>query len=373
MKSTKDEIAKWISELANHFKNCDDENLLDKYAILPNQHGTFMHKSEIFLDDGSVDDVLKDAAMYSGADIRDKMLYNGISLELPLNRIISLEHIAPTITSFVRSNSKTISKPSYEGWKTFRATSVWLRKHHKENRVNKCFKELIENIHWFYDDEEISESMAKTEKYDEVLKKYHVADINELATILASYSVSVEGKTNSETVSISKELLAQWGITSEEELQKALSSNVFGTAQVHRSRSDPELFNYVITILNRAKNNIINYLYEHEDYTFDKENLQFIGNTIFRVHKLGHEIYIIARPSDFDQVILYYDTEIDLLDFDKDCELWVENGTDPIPKKITLSQGDGAAAVRGRRPLLYGEEECSRPQRILSPIKRRQA
>ena len=330
------EIAGWISELTNHFKNCEDESLLDKYAILPNQHGVFMRKSEIFLDDGSVNDVLKDAAMYSGTDIREKMLCNGIFLELPSNRIISLDYVAPAITAFVRNNSKTISKLSFEGWETFRATSAWLRKYRKDSRVSKCFKELIENIHWFYDDDEISESMAKTEKYDEVLKKYNVADINELTTILASYSVT--GTTDSGTISISKELLAQWGITSEEELRKALSNNVFGSAQIHHSTSDPELFNYVTKILNRAKNNIINYLYEHDDYTFDKENLQFIGNTIFRVRKLGHEVYIIARPSDFEQVILYYDTEIDLLDFDKDCELWVESEADPIPKKITLGR-----------------------------------
>ncbi len=330
------EIAGWISGLTNHFKNCEDESLLDKYAILPNQHGVFMRKSEIFLDDGSVDDVLKDAAIYSGTDVREKMLCNGIFLELPSNRIISLEYAAPAITAFVRNNSKTISKLSFEGWETFRATSAWLRKYRKDSRVSKCFKELIENIHWFYDDEEISESMAKTEKYDEVLKKYNVADINELATILASHSVA--GTTDSGTISISKELLAQWGITSEEELRKALSNNVFGSAQIHHSTSDPEFFNYVIKILNRAKNNIINYLYEHNDYTFDKENLQFIGNTIFRVRKLGHEIYIIARPSDFEHVILYYDTEIDLLEFDKDCELWVENGVDPVPKKITLGR-----------------------------------
>lgn len=330
------EVAEWISGLTNHFKNCEDERLLDKYAILPNQHGVFMRKSEIFLDDGSVDDVLKDAAMYSGTDVREKMLCNGIFLELPSNRIISLEYVAPAITAFVRNSSKTISKMSFEGWETFRATSAWLRKYRKDSRVNKCFKELIENIHWFYDDEEISESMAKTEKYDEVLKKYNVADINELATILASHSVA--GTTDSGTISISKELLAQWGITSEEELRKALSNNVFGSAQIHHSTSDPELFNYVIKILNRAKNNIINYLYEHDDYTFDKENLQFIGNTIFRVRKLGQEIYIIARPSDFEQVILYYDTEIDLLDFDKDCELWVESEADPIPQKITLGR-----------------------------------
>ena len=44
---------------------------------------------------------------------------------------------------------------------------------------------------------------------------------------------------------ISKELLAQWGITSEEELRKALEKNVFGSAQIHNSSSSAELFDYV--------------------------------------------------------------------------------------------------------------------------------
>jgi len=330
------DVAEWIAKLANYLKTCDAESLLDKYAILPNQHGAFMRRSEIFIDDGSVEEVLKDAARYSGVDIRNKMLYNGINLELPSTRIISLEYIAPSIITFIRNNSKTICSPSYDGWETFRETSTWLINHRKDSKVNKCFKELIENIHLFYDDEEISESMAKSEKYDEILKQYNVSDINELATILASHSaVTLSDNT---TINISKELLAQWGITSEEELKKALSNHIFGSAPIHRSTSDPDMFNYVVKILDRAKKNIIDYLYKHDDYTFDKENIMFIANTIFRVNKLGHEIYIIARPSDFEQVILYYDTEIDLLDFDKDCELWVESEADPIPKKITLGR-----------------------------------
>ena len=330
------EVAEWIFALANHLKNCENDNLLDKYAVLPNQHGSFMRKSEIFLDDGSVDDILKDASMYTGDDVRAKMLFEGISLDLPPNRVVSLENVAQGITSFVRSNNKSISKLGYEIWETFRNTSIWIRNHRKDGRVSKCFKELIDNFHWFYDDEEIAESMAKSEQYDEILKKYNITDMKELATILDSHSVALA--TGSETISISKELLAQWGITSEEELRKALEKNVFGSAQIHRSTSSAELFDYVKSILNRAKTNIINYLNVHDDYEFDKDNIQFIANTIFRVRKLGHEIYIIARPSDFEQIILYYDTEIDLLDFDKDCELWVEDGIDPIPKKITLGR-----------------------------------
>jgi len=330
------EVVEWVSKLANHFRICEDDNLLDKYAVLPNQNGDFMRKSEIFLDDGSVNEILKDAAMYSENDIRQKMLFRGITLELPSNRIISLESVAPAITAYVRNNNKSISKQNFEVRETFRNTCAWIRNNRKDSKVSKCFKELIENLHWFYDDEEIAESMAKSEQYDEVLKKYNVADINELANILASHpSVNTA---ESETISISKELLAQWGIASEEELRKALSKNVFGSAQIHHSTNSAELFSYVKNILNRSRINIVNFLHAHDDYEFDKDNLQLIANTIFRVRKLGQEIYIIARPSDFEQIILYYDTEIDLLDFDKDCELWVENGVDPIPKKITLGR-----------------------------------
>ncbi|MFE4711901.1 ATP-binding protein [Paenibacillus sp. NPDC056722] len=330
------EVAEWVSKLANHFRICEDENLLDRYAVLPNQIGDFMCKSAIFFDDGSLNEILKDAATYSGNDVREKMLFEGIAIELPLNRTISLETIAPTITDYVRNNNKSIRLNDFELRETFRNTCAWIRDNRKDSRVSKCFKELIENLHWFYDDEEIAESMAKSEQYDEVLKRYNVADINELANILATQSSA-----GSEAISISKELLAQWGISSEEELRKALSKNVFGSAQIHQSTNSAELFSYVKNILNRSRTNIVNFLYEHDDYEFDKDNLQLIentANTIFRVRKLGREIYIIARPSDFEQIILYYDTEIDLLDFDKDCELWVENEVDPIPKKITLGR-----------------------------------
>lgn len=330
------EVAEWVSKLVNHFRICDAENLLDKFTVLPNQNGDFMSKSEIFLHDGSLNEILKDAAMYSSDDVREKMLFEGIELELPLNRTISLESVAPIITEYVRNNNKSIRSKDFEVRETFRNTCTWIRDNRKDGRVSKCFKELIENLHWFYDDEEIAESMAKSERYDEVLKKYNVADVNELANILASQS-----SVGSETISISIELLAQWGISSEEELSKALSKNVFGSTHIHQSTNSAEFFSYVEKILNRSRINIANYLYEHDDYEFDKDNLQLIkntANTIFRVRKLGQEIYIIARPSDFEQIILYYDTEIDLLDFDKDCELWVENEADPIPKKITLGR-----------------------------------
>lgn len=161
------EVAEWVLKLANHLTICENDNLLDKYAVLPNQCGVFMRKSEIFFDDGSVNEILKDAAMYSENDVRQKMLFREIILDLPSNRIISLESVAPAITAFVRTNNKNISKQDCEMRETFRNTSRWIRDHRSDARVSKCFKELIENFHWFYDDEEIAESISKSEQYDD--------------------------------------------------------------------------------------------------------------------------------------------------------------------------------------------------------------
>jgi hypothetical protein len=292
-----------------------------------------MRKGEAFFDDGSVNDVLKEAAKYSENDVRDKLLYKGISIDLPPIRTVSLETVAPSITAFVRKNSKDICKQGFEGWDVFRRTSVWIRDNRENSRVKKCFEELIGNFHWFYDDEEIAKNMEKSEQYDEMLTKYNISNISELESILAAHSTT--GASESGSINISLELLAQWGITSEDELNRVLEMNFFGAA-VHHSTNNAELFSHGNDILNRARNNIINYLDAHEDYEFDKDNPQMLGRTIFRVRKFGHEIYIIARPSDYEQVILYYDAEIALLEHDKDCELWVENGVDPDPKKITL-------------------------------------
>jgi len=329
-------VTDWISSLISLLVKNEEGNLLDKYSLLPNQYGFFNRRDEIFLDNLGLNEILKDAAKCSGDDVREKLLSRGITLSLPQNRTISLANIAPTITSYVRNNHKDIGKQSSEIREIFRNTSIWIRDNRKDDKVSRYFKELIENFHWFYDDDEIAEGMAKSEQYDDVMKKYNIADINELTAILASHSVA--SSSNNEGIIISKELLAQWGITSEEELNKALLRNVFGSANIHHSTSNSELFSYVKSILDRSKNNIINFLDKHSDYELDKNNLQFIATTIFRVRKFGQEIYIIARPSDFEQVILYYDTERDLLEYDKDCELWVEDGSVLPPQKITLGK-----------------------------------
>ena len=128
-------------------------------------------------------------------------------------------------------------------------------------------------------------------------------------------------------------MLAQWAITTDEELQKGLASRVIGPEFVYTSGKSIEMFKFVQEILERTKQNVIKHLSEQHEY--DLSNITFLSKTIFVVNKHGEQIYIIARPSDYDQVIIYYDFEKDVLDFQKDWELWVENGTD-TPQRITF-------------------------------------
>lgn len=60
--------------------------------------------------------------------------------------------------------------------------------------------------------------------------------------------------------------------------------------------------------------------------------LNFWIKLFFVVKKYDKDVCIIACPSDYDFVVLYYDTEKDILDYQADWELWGENGKDDFVK-----------------------------------------
>ena len=205
-----------------------------------------------------------------------------------------------------------------------------MRENERDENVKKVFALLYANLHWFYNDEDIAANMQKVEEYDSVLSKYGVKDIQQLDNILSKSKTANESK-----IEITPELLALWGITCEEELNKALQNNLLGENFIYVPSNDKEKFNYVQSILQRSKDNIMKYLNSLEEY--DVSELIEIAKTVFLIRKNGEEIYIIPRPSDYNQVVIYYNSELDVLDYEKDCELWVENGFD-VPVKLTFGK-----------------------------------
>jgi len=322
----------WLSKFIQILVKYEQENLLDRIAILPNQYGDFKKCAELSLDSGEIEEILKDACKYAGYDVRKTLLLKDIYLDLPKNRTVYLENISDKITKYVKENKNSIGQNDSEEKEVFQKTYLWLRENPDKVMVKKCFKDLLANLHWFYNDNDIAENMSRVEEYNDILRKYGVTGMQELEKILSRSDIESNSR---EAVEISKELLAQWGIATEDDLSRALANNILGADFIHNSKIDFEMFSYVKEILARSQKNIIEYLSKQPEY--DVSDYIEISKTIFIVKKHNTQIYIIARPSDYGQIILYYDSELDVLDYEKDCELWVEDG-ESDPQKITFGK-----------------------------------
>ncbi|WP_393947795.1 sacsin N-terminal ATP-binding-like domain-containing protein [Lysinibacillus sp. PWR01] len=328
--SNSQEAVNWLSRFIDFIKKYKNEFLLDRFSILPNQYGIFKKSTELSLDSGELEEILKDASKYSGYDVREDMLLKDIDLHLPKNRTVYLEDLSEKITKFVKENKNNIGHNNDLVKEVFNKFYLWLRENTEYQKVNEYFKELLSNLHWFYNDNDIAENISKVEKYNDILQKYSVSGIQELENILENSALQSVASTK---VEISAELLAQWGISNEDDLNRALANNIINAEFIHDSKRSIAMFNYVKEILERSKNNILTYLSKREEY--DVSDPIEISDTIFVIRKNNVDIYLITRPSDYNQIILYYQSEIDMLDYEKDCELWVEDGLSQ-PQKITF-------------------------------------
>lgn len=322
----------WLSDFIEYVNRSGYDNLLDrkKHPILPNQNGKLVSKEDLFLDD-ELDDVLKDLTLYAGYDVRNELLAKEVYLELPSNREKHNEDLAPYITQYVKAYHRQ-DRSQNESLKNFLKTLfIWIDEN--PEKAQKLFPEIYENKHWLYDDKEIAINMKKAEAYDNLLEKYNISSPDKLEHILMqtdNEKGSVAGKEE-----LTEDLLIQLGIYSEEKLNDALGNGFFADNFIHRSEQIDFKFEFVTQILERSKTKVLEYLGTKKEY--DLNGIIEVDKTIFLIKKNGEEIFLLARPSDYEQVILYYDSEKDVLDYEKDWELWVENGVDQ-PQKITFGK-----------------------------------
>lgn len=202
--------------------------------------------------------------------------------------------------------------------------------------MTKHFRRLSKHIYWLYNDDDIAANMEKADQLDSLLSKYGISDANNLEKILEKAQQS-EAAEDTATIEINQELLSQYGISTEEGLKKALDNGIFGENFAHYSGSYGDCFSFVQTILERSKKNVINYLSSLSDDGYDLTDILEIAPTIYVIKKHDQEIYLMIRPSDYNQVIIYYDSEFDLLDYKTDWELWVEDGKSE-PQKLTFGK-----------------------------------
>lgn len=300
-----------------------------KNPILPNQKGNFTIKENIFLDD-EIDEVLKDVAYLAGYDIRSELLIKEVFLELPDNRKKSNIDVATCITRFVENNR--ITKDA-DVRSCFNRLLIWINENSDESI--RIFPSLYKNKHYLYDDDEIVKNIKRAELLTNIMCKYNIASVDKLEEIIKNNEEILCRGDMQEKESITKEVLLQYGIDSEEALDEAFANTEFSSKFKRESKHNVEAYRYVEKILNRSKKNIITYLGTQQEY--DISEIQEIADTIFVVKKNGKQIYVLARPLDGGEVRIYYRTEMDILDYSMDWELWVENGK-TVPQKITFGK-----------------------------------
>ena len=321
-----------INVLANHLKLNDGEDVwswmrlfieyLDKYKhrnlferktkpILPNQNGEFITMETLFLDSGEIDDVFKDIMFENGEDIRSVLLPIDIYFKLPESRVKRLKDVVQGVMEYVKNNQGLNKNQNEQIRYNFNRLFYWINDNLEKAQI--YFREIVENKHWLYNDEEIAQNMKKAEKYDDLMKKYNIQDPKELEKALRVYSHEIQDD-EEENIEISEELMIQYGISSIEEFEKAKEMDIFKENFVHVSESDKSKFEYVKNILERSKKAVFEHLKTLAEY--DVSSPVEVTNTIFIIKKYGKEIVLIIRPSDYEQVILYYGAEKDILDYD---------------------------------------------------------
>lgn len=103
----------------------------------------------------------------------------------------------------------------------------------------------------------------------------------------------------------------------------------------HQSQTDLEKKLYAKSIISRSVKNIIQYLKSLKGYDCSSQ-YQIADSIIGGIKKDGHEITIVARPSDNNEVILFYQSEFDVLSH-TDAEFWYEDEKNP-PRQMRIGQ-----------------------------------
>jgi len=288
-----------------------------KRTIFPNQNGTFRRKADLSRDAGDIDVTLLDILNLLGDDQRDKLLDVAITTELEdldtTNGAFVVKEITATIEEKIndRAAMKSI-RPALA------KLLLWFREH--PSKAKKLFPMLHAQKHLLYDDEQILDNYERAEELGALLSEYKVKNVAELRAVIEKHAAS------SQLLPVTQQIIASLGITSVEEWTKALEDKNLAALFSHESMATPEMFVLAQSLIRKAKKRVIEHLSTLDEYgltEMDETALTVLAG----VRKDGRDVTIVVRPAYDGTVIIYYQSERDVLDF-VDHELWVDTGDD---------------------------------------------
>lgn len=196
LQKTEEEAIEWLNNLVGFIEK-EQTLLFEKYAILPNQHGNFCKKNDLFEDRDKVEGVLKDILLQLGEDWKREYLNTAITKANLRGKVRSRYNIIQAINGIIDKNENpTIIRPKGIGIR--KAISMLVSLYSKENDTYR--KDLYDIVKAF--DKTVGDgiylptlSNDTWNKADKWLLQAIIADIEsckQLTTLAQSLQLSIE-------------------------------------------------------------------------------------------------------------------------------------------------------------------------------------
>lgn len=329
------DVYEWLNEFYEALKLSETDFLavVDKRRIFPNQNGTFKKKADLSRDAGDINTELLEILKLLGNDLRDNLL--DPKIDTVLNDIAQKDgsYVVTQIAAIVNkllSNRDALDKKR----DAISELVLWFHEHPEDAR--RHFGVLYEQRHRLYDDEQILDNIKQANQLKQLLTQFNMKDVDALQAVLEKHTAG------SQLLPVTEKIIASLGITSVDEWKKALEDKNLAIQFAHESTPTTDMFVYVQTLIQNAKNRVIAHLETLDEY--DLTDIEEIATTIYAgVKHDGRDVYIVVRPAYDGTVIIYYQSEKDTLDF-VDHELWVDTGTEV--RRITFGHILKTNAIR---------------------------
>lgn len=316
----------WLNQFYALLKSAGAEydTIINKRKIIPNQKGTFCRKSELYRDSGDIGDEFKDILENLDNDLRSELAADGLDIEFETKAVRNRAHAVKEIAAEVNEKAEN-RKGAKKYSEAFRRLLRYFLK--EPVQAQKLFPDLYNKRHYLYDDEEIAKNIDKAEQLTNLLAEFEVADVAALRELVARGSDSKKS-----LLPVTEKILVSMGIKSPEEWVAALEDKDLKELFDHESVPTREMFMYAQALVENTKARIIAYLKTQPEY--DLSQMDMTATTVLAgVRKHGQPINIVVRPAQGGEVIVFYSSERDVLDY-VDSELWVDDGTES--RRITL-------------------------------------
>ncbi|CAA9197673.1 sacsin N-terminal ATP-binding-like domain-containing protein [Flavobacterium sp. NPDC079362] len=347
--NNEDQTFKWLNEVGSFIIN-DEVNitLLEKNAIIPNENGDFLINSQLFINKIN-DPQLIEILQLLGEDWNDILLHHNVQFgrynvkkksEIAAKINEKLKNISPENQNFIKAISllsEWFDNNQDEGKELFSETyrkraELFMNTIKDKDSLYKVMRSKTDLAHLSKVAEAIEENPRLFENIEQakevysLLKQYNVNDLQQLRELLDNNGTTQPSRDS--LLPITQEILANMGISSLEEWEDAIKDKDLASLFSHKSTPNTDMFVYVQSLIQKAKESIIEYLQTLNDYDLTDLDDTTAPTILAGIIKDGKSISIVARPAYNGEVIIYYGSERDILDYEP-AELWIDDGIKP--------------------------------------------